>query len=159
MAFGIIITPFWSAFTEAYVKKDFDWIRSSIKNLIRIWLLFSMGILVMLFFADRVYELWVGDSVKVPFLLSGVLALYIIINVWCTIFSIFLNGVGKLRLQFYSGIFGALLNIPLALFMGKHFGSAGVVLSTAILGFVSAVWSPIQYYKIMNNTATGIWNK
>ncbi|MEI6750368.1 MAG: oligosaccharide flippase family protein, partial [Bacteroidota bacterium] len=31
MGFGIIMMPFWSAYTEAWVKKDIDWIRNSIK--------------------------------------------------------------------------------------------------------------------------------
>ncbi len=159
MAFGIIITPFWSAFTEAYVKKEYDWIRASIRNLMKIWFLLSLGVIVMLIFANKVYALWVGDTVKVPFLLSVILAIYIIVNAWCTIFSIFLNGVGKLRLQFYSAIVGALINIPLALFLGRQIGSAGVVLSTTILGVIAAIWSSMQYYKIINNTATGIWNK
>lgn len=113
----------------------------------------------MLIFADKVYALWVGPDIKVPFSLSLTIVCYIIINAWCTIFSVFLNGVGKLRLQFYSGLVGALINIPLALFLGKQMGSAGVILSTAILGIISAVWSPIQYNKIMNKTARGIWNK
>ena len=30
MGFSIIITPFWSAFTEAYAKNDFGWIRNII---------------------------------------------------------------------------------------------------------------------------------
>jgi O-antigen/teichoic acid export membrane protein len=159
MVFGIILIPFWSAYTEAYVKNDFEWIKSSMKNLKKIWLLFSIGGIVMLIFADKVYALWVGPDIKVPFSLSLTIVCYIIINAWCTIFSVFLNGVGKLRLQFYSGLVGALINIPLALFLGKQMGSAGVILSTAILGIISAVWSPIQYNKIMNKTARGIWNK
>jgi len=159
MVFGIIITPFWSAFTEAYVKKDYTWIRSSVKNLIRLWVLVVLGVAIMLFFANKVYLLWVGESIRVPFMLSLVLAIYIIINTWCTIFSIFLNGVGKLRLQFYSSILGALVNIPLAIYLGKQYGSAGVVMSTAILGFIAAIWSSVQYHKIINNTARGIWNK
>jgi len=159
MVFGIIMVPYWSAFTEAYVKEDFEWIRSSIRNLVRIWVLFSVGGLVMLLFANKVYLLWVGPEVRVSFRLSMIILLYIIINAWCTIFSIFLNGVGKLRLQFYSGLIGALVNIPLAIFLGNQMGSAGVVLSTAILGMISAVWSPIQYRKIINKTARGIWNK
>jgi len=28
MGFAIIMTPFWSAFTDAYAKQDFEWIKS-----------------------------------------------------------------------------------------------------------------------------------
>ncbi len=158
MVFGIILVPFWSAYTEAYVKKDFDWIRNSMRHLIKIWVVMLMVVIVMLALADKVYYLWVGDVVKVPFMLSLVIAAYIIINAWCTIYSVFLNGVGKLKLQLYSGIIGALINIPLAIWLGKTMGVTGVVLASLILAAGNALWSPVQYKKIMNNTATGIWN-
>jgi O-antigen/teichoic acid export membrane protein len=83
----------------------------------------------------------------------------VIINAWNTIFSQFLNGVGKIRLQLYSGIWGAILNIPLAVYLGKSFGIAGVILSSVILTSVNMVWSYIQYMKIINNKASGIWAK
>lgn len=159
MVFSIVLTPFWSAFTEAYVKKDEQWIQSTLRKLLRFWLFFLAGALVMLLVSGKVYQLWVGSMVKVPFLLSVCIFFYVMINAWCMIFSMFLNGVGKLKLQLYSSFFGALVNIPLAIFLAKQIGIAGVVLSTCILGLFSAVWSPIQYRKIMNNTATGIWNQ
>lgn len=158
MVFGIILVPFWSAYTEAYVKKDFDWIRNSMRHLIKIWVLLLVVVTGMLLVADKVYYLWVKDVVKVPFTLSLVIAAYIIINAWCTIYSVFLNGVGKLKLQLYSGIIGALINIPLAIWLGKTMGVTGVVLASLILAAGNALWSPVQYKRIMNNTATGIWN-
>ncbi len=157
MVFGIIMIPFWSAYTEAYVKKDFDWIRASIKKIMRIWLLFSIGALIMLFFSDKIYRLWVGPDIKVPFLLSATIVFYIIINAWNAIFSVFLNGVGKIKLQLYAAIAGSLVNIPLALFLGKQIGISGVVLSTCLLGIANAIWSPVQYFKIINGKAKGIW--
>jgi O-antigen/teichoic acid export membrane protein len=159
MVWGIFLTPFWSAFTEAYVKEDYAWIRTSIRNLIRVWILFSIGGIVMLIFSNKIYSLWVGQDIKVPFYLSAAIAGYIIINAWCTIFVIFLNGVGKLKIQFYSSLIGAIINIPIALFLGKQLGSTGVVLSIAILSVTTAICYPIQYYKIINKTAKGIWNK
>jgi O-antigen/teichoic acid export membrane protein len=98
-------------------------------------------------------------EIKVPLSLSAVTAAYVIINGWCGIFSHFLNGVGKIKLQLYSGMVCTIINIPLAVFLGRHIGIAGVLLSTCILAATSAIWSPIQYYKIINNRARGIWNK
>jgi O-antigen/teichoic acid export membrane protein len=159
MAFGMLMVPLWSAYTEAWIKKDIDWIKNSINKLILIWVLIAVTVIIMLIFSNFIYRMWVGKEIKVPISVSVVMAAYVIINGWCGIFSQFLNGVGKIKLQLYSGIFGALINIPLAIFLGKHLGIYGVVMSTAILGIVSAVWSPIQYMKIINNKATGIWNK
>ncbi len=159
MVFGIIMMPFWSAYTEAFVKNDFDWIRASMKNLMRMWLLFFTGGVIMLLLCNQVYALWVGPEIKVPFRMSLIVAGYILVNSWNMIFSVFLNGVGKIKLQLYFGIAGALINIPLALYLGKQIGIEGVVLSTFLLGLINAVWSPMQYYKIINRKATGIWDK
>jgi O-antigen/teichoic acid export membrane protein len=113
----------------------------------------------MLIFSNFVYKLWVGKEIVVPLNISIVMAAYVILNAWCGIFSHFFNGVGKIKLQLYCGAFGALVNIPLSLFLGKHLGIYGVILSTTLLAVVSAIWSPIQYMKLINNKATGIWNK
>jgi O-antigen/teichoic acid export membrane protein len=159
MAFSIIMMPFWSASTEAWIKKDISWIKNAIRNLIIIWLLFGISAIIMLFSANFIYKIWVGKEIRVPISISVVIASYVIINTWCNIFSQFLNGVGKIKLQLYFGIFGALINIPLAIMLGKHLGIYGVILATCFLGFINAIWSPIQYWKIINNRAKGIWNK
>ena len=159
MGFTIVMVPFWSAFTEAWIKKDVPWIKNTMKRLIQLWGLISIVALIMLVFSNFVYKLWVGKEIEVPLSISIVMAAFVIINSWCGIFSHFLNGVGKIKLQLYSGTFGALINIPLAIFLGKHLGIYGVILSTTIVAVVSAIWSPIQYMKLINNKARGIWNK
>lgn len=159
LSFGIVIMPFWSAFTEAWIKKDVPWIQNSIRKLILLWGILSVGTLLMLVLSKFAYGLWVGKEIKVPLSTSVVMAVYVIINAWCAIFSHFLNGVGKIKIQLYSAAFGALVNIPLGIFLGKELGIYGVVLSTTLLSFVSAIWSPIQYLKLINNKATGIWNR
>lgn len=159
MGLAILMAPFWSAITEAWVKQDFIWIKNTIKKLKLLFLLISILTIIMLVFSNFIYKLWVGPEIKVPLGISAAVTAYNIINGWCGIYSSFLNGVGKIKLQLYSGIFGSLINIPLAIFLGKHLGVAGVVLSTCILGITSAIWSPIQYKKLINNTAKGVWNK
>ena len=159
MGFGIVMTPFWSAFTEAWTKKDIPWIKNTIKRLMQLWGLVCIITLLMLFSANYVYRLWVGKEIEVPLSISIVTAIYVILNAWGGIFSHFLNGVGKIKLQLYFGGLSALINIPLSIFLGKNLGIYGVLLSTSILAAISAIWSPIQYVKLINNKATGIWNK
>ena len=81
------------------------------------------------------------------------------IYAWNGIYTQFLNGVGKIRLQLFSGIWGILLNIPMAIFLGKKIGISGVVLSIVILAAINMVWEPIQVKKILNKTAKGIWDR
>jgi Na+-driven multidrug efflux pump len=161
MIFGITVAPFWSAFTEAFHKKEFDWIKNSTRRLVCIWILATISTVVMLAVSQPVYQLWVGNKVTVPFALSIAMAFYVTISNWNSIFVSFLNGTGRIRLQLYSSIFIGFLNIPLAYVLVKylHWGSAGVVAATSICLFIGSIWSPIQYRKLINNTATGIWAK
>lgn len=39
MAANIILTPFWSAFTDAYIKRDYNWMRGTLEKLEKLWLL------------------------------------------------------------------------------------------------------------------------
>jgi O-antigen/teichoic acid export membrane protein len=159
MGLGIIMMPFWSAYTEAWVKKDITWIKNTIRKLIYLWAVVGIIAIIMVVFSSFIYKIWIGKEIIVPFSISAVVALYVILNAWCGIFSPFLNGVGKIKLQLFSAIFSAVVNIPLAIFLGRTFGVPGVLLSTCFLALTSAIWSPIQYFKIINNHATGIWNK
>jgi len=159
MVMSIIMTPFWSAFTEAWVKGDIDWIKKTVSKLRSLWLLLSIVTLIMLAGAGFIYKLWVGSSIIVPLSLSVSIASYVIINAWNVIYSQFINGVGKIKLQLYLAFGGSMINIPLAIFLAKSFGMYGVVLSTTIISIVMAVVSPIQYSKIINNKANGIWAK
>ncbi|MCJ7552619.1 MAG: MATE family efflux transporter [Ignavibacteriaceae bacterium] len=161
MVFNVIIAPFWSAFTEAYVKQEYDWIKSMMRKLVLIWAGLSSVVVLMIIFSDLAYALWVGKEIEVPFLLSVLTGLFVIIANWNNIFVYFINGVGKVRLQFYYSIITAIVNIPLSIFLAKNLnmGISGVMLSTIICLTSGSIWAPIQYLKIINNKATGIWNK
>jgi O-antigen/teichoic acid export membrane protein len=157
MVFSIIMTPFWSAFTEAWHKKDMVWIQTTMKRL-NLLSVISIGIIVlMLAVSSFAFRIWVGKEVTVPISISIVLAAYFIIYVRNMIYIYFLNGIGKVKLQLYSSVAGMIINIPLAIFLGRKWGVAGVVLSSVILNGINTIWTVIQYKKIINNKATGLW--
>ncbi len=89
MIFSIIITPFWSASTEAYAKNDIGWIKSSMKKLIKIWVLFVVGVVFLLVVSNYFYLMWVGNKVIIPYLLSAFMGLFAIISTWNNIFAYF----------------------------------------------------------------------
>jgi Na+-driven multidrug efflux pump len=73
----------------------------------------------------------------------------------------FINGVGKVLLQTYCLVLGVILFIPSIYFFIEYlgWGIEGVVMSVIIANFYSLFVAPIQYYKIINNKAHGIWNR
>jgi len=157
--FMILLTPFWTAFTDAFVRTDYAWIRRAIRSLVKYWLLLCVGVVVMTIVADRFYLLWVGTSVHVPFELSLLMGIYVIIFTWSYIFAVFVNGTGKIRLMIWSSVIVALINIPLSIFLAKNLGlkNAGVVLGSCISLLPGCVMWPVQMMKLLRGRAKGIW--
>ena len=157
--FNIILAPFWSAFTEAYCRSDHAWIKSSVKGLLKIWALMSVLTIIMIFSADLIYRIWVGPEIKIPFGITCLMGLYAIMINWNNIFAFFLNGIGKIRVQLYSSTILGVLTIPVAVLFGKAIGLEGVILGSCLIMFLNSLFTPIQYFKIVRGTATGIWLK
>ncbi|MEL6922654.1 MAG: oligosaccharide flippase family protein [Bacteroidota bacterium] len=158
--FTIVSVPFWSAYTEAFVKKDLDWIRRTNQQLVRIWMGLVGAGLFMLLVANWFYSVWVPE-IEVPFTLSALMCLYVLTLCWGNIFVVFINGVGKVQLQLLVSLVGALINIPLSYFFAKScgLGVGGVILASTICIAYGPLLAPVQYRKIINGTARGIWNK
>lgn len=161
MVFSIILNPFWSAYTEAYVKEDFNWIRKTTKYLFYLWAAFTAITVLMLVFSAGIYKVWVGGSIQVPFILSLIMSIFITISNWNNIFVYFINGTGKIKIQFYYAIIQGIINIPLSIGMGKvlNMGAAGVLTGTCITMLIGSVFNPVQYFKIVNKKDTGIWGR
>lgn len=159
MAFGIIVTPFWSAITDAYTKEDYTWIKKSVKQLIIIWLVFVAGTILLIFLSPYIYKIWIGEVVNIPLSLSIAFACYVSLYSWCNIWAFILNGTGKLQIQIILSVVQALMFIPLAIFLGKTFGVVGIVQSLCCCMVIGSVIAPIQYFKIINFKATGIWDR
>jgi len=160
MAFSIIVSPFWTAYTDAYHKKEVIWIKQATKKIVVIWGLSCLILAVMVISANWVYHLWVGPKISVPVSLSIMIALFVAISSWNSIFASFINGVGKVKLQLYYAVSVGFINIPLSIVLAKLLnGVEGIVLSTCLCLIIGSIWAPIQYLKIINGTAKGIWNK
>lgn len=161
MIFSIVVTPFWSAYTDAHAKGDLVWIKKSINRLSQTWGLIFAMVIVMLLASQDFYKFWVGNDHQIPILLSILMGIFAIISTWNNIFAAFLNGLGKIKLQIYYSLFGMIINIPLSVFFAKNMnlGSSGVILATCICLSFGAILAPLQYYKLVNKKAFGIWNK
>lgn len=161
MAFTIITTPFWSAFTDAWQKGEKEWIKKTVAKVQRFWLATFMGLVLMLICADLFYGLWLGDRLEVPFLVSLFMALWVMMATSTAIYSNFVSGVGKIRISFFHAIFVSIVNIPLSIYFAGHLGmgSAGVILATCLCVLPRALVQPLQYAKLMRGNATGIWNR
>jgi Membrane protein involved in the export of O-antigen and teichoic acid len=160
MGYMMVLTPFLSAFTEAYTKKEFTWIKTTIKRINWIWMITSTVTIIMALAHKLFFKFWVGNAIILPIPLVITLAISSILSDWNGTYGLFLNGIGRIQLQLYWLAIQALLFFPLSfLFYKLGFGLASIV-STQIFFYVFGVMLlTFQYKKIINHTAVGIWNK
>lgn len=159
--FNILVTPFWSAVTNAYSLKDYKWIENAINKLLKVLLLSSFIAVFMFIISDYVYKLWISPEIKIFWGLSLLMAVYTVLFNLTTIYSFFISGVGKLRVSLYTNVFAAIFNIPLSFYFAKtlEMGLSGVLLGTITTIAFTGIFLYIQYKKIMTKTAYGIWDK
>lgn len=158
--FTIVGVPFWSATTDAYVKGDFSWIRHSSVILNRLMCLLAVIVIIMILLSKPVYGLWIGGKAEVPFMMTVIVGVYQLLLLWSTRYSFVLNGMGILKLQLIMTVSAAVLYIPLAIVVVRLTNSVNSLL--VVMCFVNVpglIMNAIQYNKIINGTACGIWKK
>ncbi|HQO10257.1 MAG TPA: MATE family efflux transporter [Clostridiales bacterium] len=161
MIFGIVMIPYWSAYTEAWKTGDIPWIRRSVKKLMKLWYIMAVGGIIVLISSNMIYRIWVGSEIQIDFILSAMLLVYFLLFTFGGIFNMFINGVGKIKLQLYTAVLSAVLFYPLTYFLIKKAGMGIEALAMAIIltNLFGPIIAPVQFYKIINKKAKGIWNE
>ena len=159
MLFTLVIGPLWPAFTEAYTKSDFSWMKNTYKKMARLYRWVALLIVAMVACSPVVYRLWIGRVDVVPFSMSVMVGVYMLSSSWDSLQVNLINGIGKIKLQSYVTLLGLFLHIPLSLCLGKYIGALGVVTSMLAINLTYATFFTIQINKIINKKATGVWNK
>lgn len=160
MIFTIVITPVWSATTDAYVRKDFEWINKMLSFSRKVCIA-SIFIGVLMVLASKfVYGMWLGrGSIDINYSTTGLILLYISFEMLYKVYGTIINGTGKVFAQIILTGIIAIIYIPLAIFLGNLCGLSGVLIANTIVFALNYVWSKLQCNKLINQTATGIWNK
>ncbi|MGG3709335.1 lipopolysaccharide biosynthesis protein [Heyndrickxia coagulans] len=142
----IIMTPLWSAFSLAYSKNDYKWIKSVLMKLLYLMIPVIIGIGVLALTCKKIIYVWMGTNINISYPLIIIVALYTFGVVWSNVFSYILNGLNRINLQLSAMIFGAIINIPLSiLFVEKYnFGICGVVAASFISLLTYNVLAPLE---------------
>ena len=160
MIFTIVITPVWSATTDAYVRKDFEWINKTLSFSRKVCIA-SIFIGVLMVLASKfVYGIWLGKgTIDINYSTTSLILLYISFEMLYKVYGTIINGTGKVFAQIILTGVIAIIYIPLAILLGKLFGLSGVLIANAIVFALNYLWSKVQCNKLISQTATGIWNK
>lgn len=154
---SIITAPYWSAYTDAYALNDFNWMKASFIRLRKISYILIASILGLLLIYPIVFKIWLGDLVTIHLSMMIVVAVYVAIMIYNQINANIINGIGKLKIHLLLCIISTFGYIPLALLLGRCFGTMGVVAVAGLFTFLPAVILRIQLKKLINGTAKGIW--
>lgn len=159
MLFTIFLQPLWPAFTDAYTKKEYEWMNNTYKKMMKVFFVCCSFVLLMLVISPFVYKIWIGEKNEVSFFMTLTVALYVCIHSWDQLQVQLINGIGAVKLQTYITLIGLLVHIPMSFFLGKYIGSYGVITSMIIVNIIYSIIFTTQIKKILNNTAFGIWIK
>lgn len=157
MIFTITLYPLWSAFTDAYTKKDFYWMRSIYKKVSIIFIISCVVLIVMLFVSPFVYQVWIGSKAIIPLNITLLVCVYMIFLNWNSMHLNMINGIGAIKMQMYLTLIGALSFIPLALTLGEKFEVNGILMAMISINAVYAIVYTVQLRKILTQKAFGIW--
>ena len=153
VVFTVVLSSSWGLYSEALTNKDFNWIKGNLKKMN----IYFLGILIfgvfIFYFIEDILNIWIGeDLVIIPKGLAFCNLLYTFIFCFTNIYMFFINASNKINLQMYLYIFGALINIPLSIFLVRLLGSStGVIMSTLLCFLPLLIIMPIQSNKIIKN--------
>jgi O-antigen/teichoic acid export membrane protein len=119
MVMMIILTPIWSAYTDAYTRKDFVWMKNSSRRLEQLGLLCIPALFLLWIVSPYLFKLWLGDSVCTSLSVSFAVALFVLSKVWGNIYMYQINGTGKVMLQLITYVFLAFIAIPLMIYLSR----------------------------------------
>lgn len=159
LVYSLITAPLWPAYTDAYAKKDYNWMKSTLSRMFKIMLM-SIGLcIIMVFVSPFVYNIWFGDKADVSFTMTVIVAVYTCVYCWMNLYGTVIIGMGTVSIQAIITVIGMIIHIPLSLLLGRYIGAYGVITSMIIINLFYAIVFQIQVSKILSMKASGIWVK
>lgn len=144
---AILYSPLWSAYRDAYVRKDYIWMKRTVFKTKISMLVFIIITILFVLFGNDILRIWIGDNIKINvdiLLLTGVYSLLVI---WQSVNAYLLNSLSMLKVQMLSFTIGILIGIPLSIILGVKFGTSGVLIGSIVsLSFFSII-APIVIRK------------
>jgi O-antigen/teichoic acid export membrane protein len=155
----IVLAPIWSAYTDAYTRKDFVWMKHCTAKLEKMGLLTIPILILLTAISPFIFSHWLGDSINTSIGVSAAIAFFIFCKISGAIYMYQLNGIGKVRIQLITYTIIAIFALPIMTYSCRHWGLIGIVIIPSTAFFAQFIICRIQLNRIINQTATGIWNK
>jgi O-antigen/teichoic acid export membrane protein len=159
IAYTIVLSPMWNAYTDAYVKGDMHWIEQTFNRALKMWALSLLGGTLMLVGSQLFYHLWVGEKVTIPFSVSLCTLVYVCFFNLNNCVTYLINGLNKIRVQIITSLVFTAVYLLTVKSLGKEMGIEGIVYSMAFCYAAMAMIHLYQCRLLIKQKARGIWNK
>lgn len=148
------VIPYWSLTTKNKYEKKINNIRSDYKMLLKHGVVVAILFFILCIFIKPCVYVWLGRNLEIDDEALLVLALFYAASSICEIYTIMLNGLGKLKEQFYIELIKGVVCIVLAYLMGAYtkYGVVGIKFVYAASMLVCAIIYPCvlkKYLKLM----------
>lgn len=144
-----ILLPFWSAFTHAAASSDWQWVRNTLR-----WLVVktvggvAVAAVTLVMSAELILRIWAGRSLQVS-TLAGLMAVWAIVYAWTSVYSVCLNGLGRLKGQVVCSCLGAVLVPVMCEYLGPRFGTTGIAIPLIVGLLPLAILAPLEYLEVL----------
>jgi O-antigen/teichoic acid export membrane protein len=133
LVFSSFTTSLWPAYTESLARKDFDWVKKTIRRTVVINLLLGAAIgIILTALGPWAIPIWTGGAIVPPVSLLVGFSFYIIVNGLVGCFAIIYNSSHLLKWQLPLIIVSAVTSVPIKIFLCAYWGVTGVVWGTVI---------------------------
>lgn len=154
--FVILIGPVMSAYTMAYAKNDYKWIKNTFKKTMLLFGMIVCGTLVASYIFRPFAHIWLQRDLHFNTSLIVLTMIYYLMLMFSHNFSTFINGIGVVNETTLAVVLQAILNIPCSIFFAKKCGMGvnGIIMgSIACMVIVNVVYPYItlrEFRKMKN---------
>lgn len=148
--FTLVLTPYWSFFTDSYAKNNYNQLKKGFKQLLISWLAISLVGVVMWIALPFSFKIWLNQELDIPAYLPVSLLLFSVFSNLGSVFIYFLNGTSSyLNFQLVIVLAFAALLYPLSAYLLPTYGVLGVVFTMFLANSYGVLFAPYLSYKVL----------
>lgn len=151
MIFTFLLAPIWSLITKAITEKDYIWVNSLYKKLLKLAAFLALSEFIIIPFLQIIVNVWLRkNAIRINYFYSLIFAIMGSLMIFISVFSSVANGMGKLKIQTICYTIGAILKVLLSVILVKISKSwIGVIVSIDIVMMIYCLIQPIYINKYL----------
>lgn len=153
MIHSLLLSTFWSSFTEAHAVGDWEWLCSRVKILQLLTLPVLFACLLLALMSPWIVEVWMTQAQVGTTSLYVSFALLTALSAWSNVFAYFLSGIGDTKILLWTSLLALAVHFPSCYLFTKvlDMGLVGINLGTMVSISFFAVSGPIYVWRLLRH--------